>query len=399
MPATPHPCHDAAQVKATIDAVTSTSRKVVGTTAPTSLADLGYAHVGVDDGWQACKTGKDCSFHAQDGTPLVNKTKFPDLRELVQYGDGKGVLVGWYQINCICCDEFTDSGNASWKAKVYAADAKQLVDAGFHGVKLDDCGDGTGLGLLERVKAINVSGRALLIENSNQGVGGPGAPAHNGRDNPTSADAPCPFNLFRTGGDIVPDFGVVVDKLQRTVPYLGNASFKPISRPGCWGYPDMLEVGNFASGALAHSESRTHFGAWCIVSSPLVLGLDLTNKATLDDVWDIITNTEAISVNQQWAGQPGRLVATTPAYQVWAKQLPKGDVAVLAFNTGASTVNVTVPAALILPALSATWRARSVWDRADAEGVVTGGSFHAAGLGSHDSVFYRFSPPPSLAGQ
>ena len=52
----------------------------------------------------------------------------------------------------------------------------------------------------------------------NQGVGGP-APAvpHNGRDNPTNANAPCPFNMFRTGGDIVPDFGVVIDKLQRTV--------------------------------------------------------------------------------------------------------------------------------------------------------------------------------------
>ena len=30
--------------------------------------------------------------------------KFPDLRALVQYGDVKGVLIGWYQINCICCD-------------------------------------------------------------------------------------------------------------------------------------------------------------------------------------------------------------------------------------------------------------------------------------------------------
>ena len=67
-----------------------------------------------------------------------------------------------------------------------------------------------------------------------------GAPAHNGRDNPVSAEAPCPFNFFRTGGDIVPDFGVVISKLQRTVPYLGNSSFAPISRPGCWAYPDMV---------------------------------------------------------------------------------------------------------------------------------------------------------------
>ena len=225
----------ASKIMATIDAVASRARSVAG--VPTSLADLGYQHVGVDDGWQACQTGKDCSFHAANGAPLVNKTSFPNLRALVQYGEAKQVLVGWYQINCICCDEFTDTGNATWKHAVYAADAAQLRDAGFHGVKLDDCGDASGAGLLERAAAINASGHALLIENSNQGVGGPApAQARNGRDNPASADAPCPFHMFRTGGDITPDFGVVIDKLQRTVPYLGNDTFKPISRPGCWAY-------------------------------------------------------------------------------------------------------------------------------------------------------------------
>ena len=220
-------------VEKTIDAISSRSRKVDG--APTSLADLGYKRVGVDDGWQACKKGKDCTFHADDGAPVVNTTKFPDLKALVKYGEAKEVLVGWYQINCICCDEFTDTDNTTWKKNVYAADVKQLTTAGFYGVKLDDCGDGTGEGLIERVKAINASGRAMLIENSNQGVGGP-APAQprDGRDNPKDADAPCPFNLFRTGGDIIPDFGVVIGKLQRTIPYLGNKSFAPISRPGCW---------------------------------------------------------------------------------------------------------------------------------------------------------------------
>jgi alpha-galactosidase len=231
---------DSAKIEKTIDAITARTRMVAGAKGKQSLADLGYAHVGVDDGWQACQTGKDCSFHGDDGTPLVNTTKFPDLGALVKYGEAQlpKVLLGWYQINCICCDEFTDKDNATWKEKIYTADVKQLIDAGFYGVKLDDCGDGTGTGLVERVKAINASGRALLIENSNQGVGGP-APAkpRDGRDNPTSAEAPCPFNLFRTGGDITADFGTVIDKLQRTVPYLGNATFAPISRPGCWAYP------------------------------------------------------------------------------------------------------------------------------------------------------------------
>ena len=167
-----HGSVDAVKIQDTIDAITSRSRTIEG--KHMSLADIGYQHVGVDDGWQACKTGKDCSFHTATGTPLVNKSKFPDLKALVDHGNGKGIKVGWYQINCICCDEFIDTGNLTWKKNIYAADVKQLVDAGFHGVKLDDCGDGSGAGLLERVAAINASGHAMLIENSNQGVGGPG---------------------------------------------------------------------------------------------------------------------------------------------------------------------------------------------------------------------------------
>jgi hypothetical protein len=54
-------------------------------------------------------------------------------------------------------------------------------------------------------------------------------------------------------------------------------------------------------------EGRTHFGAWCIVSAPLVLGMDLRDNQTLDTVWDVITNTEAIAVNQDYAGHSGSL--------------------------------------------------------------------------------------------
>jgi len=53
---------------------------------------------------------------------------------------------------------------------------------------------------------------------------------------------------------------------------------------------------------------HTSAGAWCIVSSPLILGLDLTDEDRVTGVWDIITNRDAIAVNQNWAGSPGKLV-------------------------------------------------------------------------------------------
>lgn len=79
----------------------------------------------------------------------------------------------------------------------------------------------------------------------------------------------------------------------------------PLSRPGCWAYPDMLEVGQVQGSA---EWNRAHFGAWCIVSAPLILGLDLTQTDKLAAIVPFITNPEAIAVNQQWSGHPGRLV-------------------------------------------------------------------------------------------
>jgi hypothetical protein len=52
------------------------------------------------------------------------------------------------------------------------------------------------------------------------------------------------------------------------------------------------------------AEERTHFAAWCISSSPLVLGFDLRNQTKLDRVWDIITNEAAINVSHAWVDLP-----------------------------------------------------------------------------------------------
>ena len=66
----------------------------------------------------------------------------------------------------------------------------------------------------------------------------------------------------------------------------------------------MLEVG-CADGpggsidtGLTYLEARTHFGAWAIVSSPLILSHDMTNDTVTDTIWPIISNKEVIAVNQ-----------------------------------------------------------------------------------------------------
>eukprot|EP00035_Acanthoeca_spectabilis_P009817 m.173365 g.173365 ORF g.173365 m.173365 type:complete len:420 (-) comp14846_c0_seq1:71-1330(-) len=370
-------------IRRVVDAVTAKSRMVDGT--PTSLLDVGFSHVGVDDGWQLCNAGRSVkgkpSFHAADGTPLVNQSRFPSLKDLVDYGHSKGVLMGWYDNNCICMDEYTLRSDPVWAETCYAADAKQIVDAGFDSIKIDNCGDDDGSGFVSRMKHINASGHAILVENSNQGHGA-GPPR--GLPNNTVAPGWCNFNIFRSGGDIGPDFMGTVGRLQRTIPFQDLKD--PISRPGCWAYPDMLEVGNF-QGPLNMTESRSHFSAWAVVSSPLVLGFDLTNSAMVDELWPIISNPEVHAVNQAWAGHPGRQVASTDTYQVWAKKLSATSQAVLVFSTSANPVDVSVPLSNV--GLSGTASARDLWARQPAGQIDSTWSIKQ--LTSHDCRFFTLT--------
>jgi len=347
-----------------------------------SLADLGYGRVGIDDNWQACGTGYKGSFHAQDGTPLVNKSRFPDLKALVDYGHSKDLKIGWYNINCICLDTYIvqRDSDKDWKNRVYAAEVKLMRDAGFDGVNIDNCGDDQGFGFVMMNDIINKSGNPMLIENCNQGHSG------NPRGLPTDPTKECPGNLFRTGGDIRNNFDNVMSKLQRTVPFqdLDN----PISRPDCWAYPDMLEVGNFG-GSHMIEQSRTHFGAWCIVSSPLILSFALDNDDVTDAIWPIITNQEAIAVNQAWAGHPGRLVADGGAYQVWAKKLDDGEQAAIVLNRRGDPLD-SVDVSLLSLNITGAAKVRDIWQRQDLDTIES--VWSSGSLPAYGSAFVRLTP-------
>lgn len=56
----------------------------------------------------------------------------------------------------------------------------------------------------------------------------------------------------------------------------------------------MLEVGNLKT----FEEDRAHFGAWVIVSAPLILGYNLSDAAITARVWPILSNTETLAISQ-----------------------------------------------------------------------------------------------------
>eukprot|EP01046_Picozoa_sp_COSAG06_P040332 COSAG06_NODE_4871_length_3890_cov_23.855711_3_plen_111_part_00 len=82
------------KMTAAMDKIVARTRLVDG--KPTSLQDLGYNQVGLDDGWQNCSSlDGQRSFHASDGSPLINLQAFPSLAAMTAHGHAKGLRVGW----------------------------------------------------------------------------------------------------------------------------------------------------------------------------------------------------------------------------------------------------------------------------------------------------------------
>jgi alpha-galactosidase len=377
-----------------------------------SLADVGYVDVGLDDNWQACGAGVNKSFHDAEGRPIINLKKFPDMKKMTDYAHSLGLTAGWYMNNCICNEHMFKT--KEYIAKHMEMSAKAVAEYGFDGVKLDGCGE--FLNLTWWAELLNATGRPIIIENCHWGGTTPGThpagedealpndlleskglsvqlggPAQiDGQCSGTTMPSDCPYNFFRTSGDITNNWGSMWRNLQTTLPYLGNP---PLARPGTWAYPDMLEVGRLAS----FEEDRSHFGAWVITSSPLILGHDLNDEKVTDKIWDIITNREAIAINQAWAGHPGRLVKTEAAEngqamtQVWAKPIGGAKMAVFVINNDAKGEHAV---AVSFDDLDLEFRGRAhvrcLWGKKDLGEFSA--SYQTDSIGPHDSRLLVLSP-------
>ena len=381
-------------------AVASRSRSVDG--VPTSLADLGYTDVGLDDGWQLDNSGPGGKgFHNATGGPIVDTTRFPDLAAMTAFGHARNLTVGWYANNC-----HDNDGAAGTPAPLshYEGDVAALRAYGFDSTKLDSCGAEKNVQLWSDLLP------GVVIENCKNSAWFPEPPYK-----PTGA-VWCPFHFYRVSVDVEVNYASIMGvNLQALAPW----GARNLSFPGCWAYFDMSEVG-VAPGlhprevALTFAEARAHFASLAVLSSPIVLGLDVRDDAVVDGVWPIISNTELLAVNAAYAGSSGTRVlasaeavtwpycgeqfkdgCSAPAWEVYAKPLPGGAAAVLVLNhaAGGAAANVTVPLAAVpglAPCGAGGCRARDVYAHADA-GSVTG-SLAVLNLPAHDSYCVVLRP-------
>ena len=169
---------------------------------------------------------------------------------------------------------------------------------------------------------------------------------------------------------------------------------------------------------LSAAETRSHFGAWCITSSPLTLSHDVNNETVTQSIWSVISNREAIGVNQAWAGHSGspfarsasvvthrwldraphtagplrEVASDAPSWQAFYKPLqPAGaKTALLLMNHDTAAQDLTVEFSAV-PGLSCSRCAvRDIYAKSDLG--VFAGSFTARGVGPHDSSFLVVTP-------
>jgi alpha-galactosidase len=371
-----------------------------------SLCDLGFCDVGLDDNWQACgskSAAPGMNYHDSDGNPLVNTETFPDFKAMTDHAHSLNLTSGWYGNNCICHDKCTSPDECS---KQIQGDVNALIKYNFDSWKLDGCGGETDL--VEFNKNLLAAGKKVMVENCHWGRVKPATP------DPSKPPAEgCPWNFYRSSGDVRASYASVLGNLATVMPL----HKKNLSYPGCWAYPDMLQVGcqhgpgGSRDPGLSIEETRTHFGSWSIVSSPLTLSHDVNNETVTDQIWDIISNTEVLSINQAYVGDSGGEFASSkimleftddfieasngleprissPSWQLLYKPVDNNKVAVLLMNSDSDTQNVTVQFSDVPRLDCSTCNVRDVWAQQDL------GSFsgkYTIAVSSHDAAFVMIS--------
>lgn len=75
-----------------------------------------------------------------------------------------------------------------------------------------------------------------------------------------------------------------------------------------WNDPDMMMIG---MNGLSETMCKTHMVMWCMLNSPLMLGLDLRRVEKGDWIYNIIANDKLIALNQDALGIQAKRIFTT----------------------------------------------------------------------------------------
>ena len=278
------------------------------------LKDASYRYVNIDDGF--------FGYRDERGYMVPHPERFPKgpegMRALVDHIHSLGLKAGIYSDagDNTCGSSYNHDLNGLG-AGLYGHD---VVDAeryfnewDFDFIKLDYCG-GQNLKLdpEERYREIrrvidSVATRHIRINVCRWNF--PGTWVNGIGDS------------WRISADIRPvwkSIKYIVGKNLYLSAYAGNGNYNDM---------DMLAVGYNIKPSpfweeglgLSYTEEEAHFGIWCIMSSPLLLGCDI--EYIPEETMKIITNPELIAINQDRLGLQAHVVQHVGETYVFAKEI------------------------------------------------------------------------------
>jgi len=274
------------------------------------LAEVGFNHINIDDGYFG---GRDQT----TGQLKIHPTRFPNgLKPVVDHIHSKGLKAGIYSDGGYnTCGSYHGGDKNGEGVGLYKHDQQDcdmfFKDLGFDFIKVDFCGgdpihNKTQLDLDERerytaiAKAIKNTGRTDVHMNICRWAY-PGTWANEAG-----------FS-WRTTGDIYDGWNSVKGILAE------NLYMSAYSSKGHYNDMDMLEVGR----SMTAEEDKTHFGMWCIMNSPLLIGCDIRNiKST---TLNLLKNKELIALNQDTLYQQAYLAAKVSDCYIMVKDLEKAN--------------------------------------------------------------------------
>lgn len=346
------------------------------------LIHHGWQYINIDDCWMKKLDSDDAvvggSTRDQCGRILTN-TRFPDMRALTDYVHHLGLKAGIYiSPGPSTCQRY----EGSWQHELH--DAQSFADWGFDYLKYDWCGYGDIVRrpTLEQMKEPYIFMRGCLDRVDRDIVY---SLCQYGMGEVWTWGAEVGGNCWRTTGDIVDSWGSMAGI------GFAQAQCSPYASPGHWNDPDMLVVGKVGWGPslresrLTPNEQYTHISLWCLLSSPLLIGCDLTQ---LDDfTMNLLTNDEVLEVNQDPLGLQAVRVVQDGMLEVWAKPMEDGSTAVGLFNRDETPKTVVAKWSDLK--LSGRMRVRDLWRQQDV-GVFAGQ--YGAEIPRHGVMLLRLFP-------
>ena len=289
------------------------------------LKEVGFQYINIDDGF--------FGYRDEKGKMHVHPKRFPHgMKRVADYIHSKGLKAGIYSdAGSNTCGSFWNHDVGGIGAGLYGHERQDadlyFNDWGFDFIKLDYCGAGQELELEEEKRyteireAIDqVAGKHVSINICRWAF--PGVWARK------------LARSWRISRDIHPNW--------ESIKYIidENLYLSAFAGEGHYNDMDMLEIGH----GLKPEEEEVHFGMWCMMSSPLLIGCDMT--AIPEFSLQLLKNKELIALNQDRLGLQAYVVQHVGETYAFVKDIEqkRGLMrAVALYNPADTTAHFSLP--------------------------------------------------------